>query len=338
MRVLPSFLHGFYHAVEAPTGEYIPERCMAAFTALGMVMEFIAHLVKEEAARSCSVPVELTAVRVGCRGVGRELVSIDISEYGDPLTTRCLRIPFSIYSKTTRLFPPDDGHPPHASAPLFLVPRHESDIRESLLTMRSPELAQRLARRASTAIPAQETGMLRLIEAYDQSRLAEFHRVFYEKDHDPPDRWSESYDRAPYAAIPPCVRVILEDPNDYLLKPEGIDLVVKTFLAIGWHPRHIAGLIRSRYERDFGWGDRWYRESAGTRADFYTRIFAGLVAVGRDELVGFNCRSMQEKDCCLAPDPACNLDAYRHSLLERVRHERLASGPIDRLFLPDEHL
>jgi hypothetical protein len=46
----------------------------------------------------------------------------------------------------------------------------------------------------------------------------------------------------------------------------------------GWHPRHVAGLIRSKFERDYGWGDHWLDYSPAMRADFYVRIFASTAA------------------------------------------------------------
>ena len=39
------------------------------------------------------IPVELTAVEVGPSKHGREMISIDISEYGDPLYSRAVRYP-----------------------------------------------------------------------------------------------------------------------------------------------------------------------------------------------------------------------------------------------------
>jgi hypothetical protein len=70
-------------------------------------------------------------------------------------------------------------------------------------------------------------------------------------------------------------------PNDRLLKPAGIQLVTRVLLADGWHPRHIAGLIRSKFENPiFGWGVDWHDYEPSTRADFYTRLFAGLWATG----------------------------------------------------------
>jgi hypothetical protein len=337
MGPVPDFLRGFYANPIPALEESLSEAHMAAFAGLGLVMEYVAHRVKEQASRACVVPVELTALEVGAGGVGREMVSIDISEYGDPLSTRCLRIPFSVYLKPWRL----NGHNGtdfEHMLPFFLIPRYNMDLFQSLLAMRNPEEARRIARRASTAIPNQEQGMGRLIDAYIQSPLAAFHRFFYQEEHEPSEAWPDTYDRAPLHVLPHCVRHILEQPNELLLKPGGLAQVVRSLLALGWHPRHIAGLIRSKYERDFGWGGRWYRDNAGSRADFYTRIFTGLVVTGLDELVDFNCRSTQEKAFCFVPDPTCDLEAYRNSLLERVRHERLASGPVNGLFLPNQHL
>jgi len=59
-------------------------------------MEFVAHRIKESAAPLYELPLEIAAVHGGpCRSRQRELISIDISEYGDPLHTRMSRMPFT---------------------------------------------------------------------------------------------------------------------------------------------------------------------------------------------------------------------------------------------------
>jgi hypothetical protein len=63
-------------------------------------------------------------------------------------------------------------------------------------------------------------------------------------------------------------------PNDLLLKPAGIRNVTECLLERGWHPRHIAGLIRSKFERDYDWRGQWIDYSPAMRADFYVRIFS----------------------------------------------------------------
>jgi hypothetical protein len=72
-------------------------------------------------------------------------------------------------------------------------------------------------------------------------------------------------------------------------------MVTRTMLALGSHPRHIAELIRSKLERDYGWGSHWLDTDPATRADFYTGVFSGLFAVGRDDLVDFHCQSSKEE-------------------------------------------
>ena len=42
-------------------------------------------------------------------------------------------------------------------------------------------------------------------------------------------------------------------------------------LALGWHPRHIAGLIRSKYARDFGWTQ--LADAILRRVPIFTRAF-----------------------------------------------------------------
>jgi hypothetical protein len=76
----------------------------------------------------------------------------------------------------------------------------------------------------------------------------------------------------------------LENPNDALLRPDFLRQVVAGLLERGWHPRHIAGLIQSKYERDYRWLNLWYVYDAQTRADFHTRVLAGLIRLGRDRL------------------------------------------------------
>jgi hypothetical protein len=113
---------------------------------------------------------------------------------------------------------------------------------------------------------------------------------------------------------------VLLHPNDLLLKPAGIQLITRSLLAAGWHPRHIAGLVRSKFEdAAFQWGSAWESYEPATRADFYVRLFAGLYETGRDSLVDFNCTSNGEKGFCFAVGHGlCQLEPARRTLLERI--------------------
>jgi hypothetical protein len=312
-------LQEFYARPQTFPDEAVEPALGAAFAGLGMVMEYLSHQVLEAARTRCGVPIELTAVEVGPGIRGREIVSIDISEYGDPLSSRGIRMPFSAYLKPLQqrhLL----GEPAVESLPpLFMIPLHEMDERQGLVVMRDPRQAADLARRASVAIPDQSDAMARLILAYDNSRLAQFHRAFSADEHDPCERWPETYDRTPLDPLPACVRILLQQPNDLLLKPGEVQHLVRTLTAFGWRPRHIAGLIRSKLERDYGWGDAWHRRDPSMRADFYTRMFAGLIATGLDELIDFNCRSTIEKQYCPMAQCGINLLGLQAPLRENMQ-------------------
>jgi len=336
--VLPGTLRGTYRDAQPPREETVGLEAGAAFAGTGQVLEYLAHQVLQDPQGRCRIPVQLTEVETSRARRGREIVCLDLSEYGDPLNTRIVRIPFSVYHKPRQRRDTLGDHVVDELPPLFLVPLFEMDERRGLLAMRDPLAAADLARYASVEIPDHSEGTARLAEAYAASSTAAFHRWFYGQEHESPDHWPETYDRTSLDLLPPCARRILVQPNDALLKPAGVRHVVRALLALGWHPRHVAGLIRSKYERDFGWGDKFFRYDAATRADFYTRLLAGLIALGLDELEDFQCEDLQAIGFCTTEQCDGSLGRYRESLLERRRHERLASRPLHGLFLPDEHL
>lgn len=316
---LPDTLVGRYASPHPPENQVIPLELGAAFSGLGMVLELVAHNVIAAVRGACEVSVELTAVDVAPSCYGREMVSIDLSEYGDSLCTRSIRIPYSVYLKPQQQAFSHNGDTTQPFPPFFMIPLHEMNEEQGLLVMRDVGEVLKLARRASVRIPDQSIGTENLAAAYRNSALATFHDAFYATEHDPPAIWSHTYDRTPLESLPPCARHILETPNDRLLKPAGIQHVVRVLMSLGWHPRHIAGLIRSKYERDFGWGEQWYDYDAATRADFYTRIFAGRIATGSDDLDDFRCQSIRAKGYCPLNQCDQDLEPYRQRLLEARR-------------------
>ncbi len=276
------------------------------FNGIALLMEYTAHRIKEISAAKCELPVEITAVHVGAGRTGaREIVSVDISEYGDPLHTRMIRMPFTNYlkPKLTRLA--DEMNLEGTSPALRAIPLHEMDVMGALEVRRQENAVKELASRACVRIPEQPQGTAKLLEEYKLSRLRHFHQYFFSKQHEPPERWAETYDRADMGNVARCVRHIIDDPNDLLLKPAGMQMVTRSLMAEDWHPRDIAGFIRSKFENPVhGWGIDWKNYEAGTRADFYVRIFSGLYETGIDRLVDFNCVSTKEKGFCSHPADA----------------------------------
>jgi hypothetical protein len=332
----PPSLRKIESELHPPNGNAVPVELGRAFAGLGLVMEFLAHRVKQIAAPLTKIPVELTAVEVGASEHGREMISIDISEYGDPLYSRMLRVPFSVYLKPWQQ-PRGFNRDVLVNIPsLFVIPLMGIDWRREIFTMRDPQLTMELAPRVSTTIPDATHGTGRLLTDYWNSKLAEFHESFYSQEQHAAELWPDTYDRQPLEILPACARLALEQPNDLLLRPAFIRRLVRVMLALGWHPRHIAGLICSKYCRDFGW-TQFVNVDPATRADFYTRVFAGLFAAGTDDLLDFNCVSAQEQGTCTLSTCGHNLLNFKESALERRTHDKLAHRPFNRLLLPSKY-
>jgi hypothetical protein len=292
-----------------------------AFAGLGMVLEWVAHLTLLGAADYCSVPIQITAVEVGPGDNGREIVAIDLSEYGDPLHRRHLRLPFSAYLKPRKLIWAIGRERVRSLLPIFQIPLAGMELSTAVTVMRSPEQTRTLARDVSVEIPDQSEGMLSLIAAYSRSALADFHKRFYSVTELEAHRSVARKIASVYGALPHCVRWILDNPNDWLLKPTALQHVVRVLTALEWRPREIAGLIRSRYESDCDWGNTWTRHDPSWRAIFYARLFGGLIATGTDRLIDFNCVSHQEKRYCTNPDCAGNLLPYGTMICNRSNYE-----------------
>jgi len=296
------------------------------FPHLALLMEHFAHLVKTDAAPLCEVPVEITAQHVGPGASGmREMLSIDLSEYGDPLHSRMIRIPYTVYRKPWLSGLIHGMGIQQQVNEFFTLPLHEMDMTQLLKMRHRPQKILSLARRAGVNIPQQERGTARLLDHYLRSPLCAFHRDFYAIPQDHPSQWAEGYGKTPLEMLPPCAAHVLAEPNDWLLKPSGIQLVTRCLLAADWHPRHIAGLVRARFsDPAHGWGALWRDYDPALRAEFYVRLFAGQIVAGLDTGIDFNCVSQQEKQFCWNPC-GCSLDPLRKAL--HARHNPNPATP-----------
>ena len=316
----PELLDACEQRVPPGFGAAIDREMHRAFAGLSLLMEYVAHRAKELAAPLSEIPVEITAVHVGsCSTMQREIISIDISEYGDPIHTRMVRMPFTNYLKPwVNGLARSLGLEGKISA-FRAIPLHEMDVKQALQIRHVDADVRDLAHRATGRIPEQADGTTKLLEEYLSSPLRRFHLDFYAVQHDAKDRWHETYDRTPMDLFPACARHIVTWPNDLLLKPAGMQLITRCLLAAGWHPRHIAGFIRSKFENPaFNWGVDWNDYVPAIRADFYTRLFAGLHATGLDPLIDLDCTSTRDKGFCSLPaGENCSLEPTRQTLLSR---------------------
>jgi hypothetical protein len=299
---LPPGVESYYGRNPPLPGKTVPAEYARAFAGLGMIMEFLTDAVIHEASPLCAIPVTITDVEVEPQQRGRETISIDVSEYSDPLSTRMIRIPFSIYTKTVGL--------KNRKTPLqhlFFIPLNGMTISNAIAVTQSPDEICLLAENTSVAIPEFSGESLQLISGYADSALARFHEYYYAVPQCAPPEWPMNYETADFFDLPPCIKNLLTRPDKKLLRPAALQLVVRALYASGWHPQHIAGLIRSKYESDYDWGEEWQFYNAATRSDFYARALAGAIATGVDRLDDFNCRSIKRKGYC--PEH-CNNNAF----------------------------
>jgi len=282
------------------------------FDGMGRLTEYLAHLVMKEAKGKTNIPVVCTEVAVEPGRKGRQAISLDLSMYGDPIYLRDIRCSFSSYQKH-KFERHRVGNEVSEGTPVMVaLPRRDRDSLLGLLKIRQNfHLAIKYAAEGNTGIPDQSKGFENLIRSYKRSRLYHFHKYFDSEQHDAYWDWAKTYDRLDLDSLPLCVSHALRVPNDHLLQPTNLQILTKVLLGRGWHPKHIAGLIRSKFERDYGWGLLWLNYDAATRADFYVRTFAGLLHDGSVEEGELNCLSHRKKGYCWRPDCGFDLGKYR---------------------------
>lgn len=276
-----------------------------AFDGLGRVMEFLCHDLMRAVGNRSPVPVVFSDIVVGrTDGKASEAVSVDLSAYGDPINMRDIRCPFSTHQKhKVQIYKVGRQIARDVPIQLALPRRPDISLHDLLNSRRNYAAAAELAASGECRLPSADIHFYDRIRAYQQSPLAEFHREYDAAEHDDPKDWPKTYDAVKLSKLPPCIALPLSRPNPHVLQPTHLQNIVRYLTLTGWHPKHIGGLIRSKYERGHGWSEDWAHFDAHTRANFWARLYAGALAVGFDQRTDFNCVSMQQRRLC--PKPWC---------------------------------
>ena len=306
-------LKGKYNSTSVRRIKTVPEEVGLAFHTAGRIIEFICYRLFNQLKDYKGLPVVYSDVSIGNKN--KEAISLDLSMYADPIYMRDVRVPFSVYQKhriyhkfklTTQNIPP------------FVVLVRENNVEqyfnnfeEVVKTRTDIKKVVDLAEKISCKIPDSGDGLDILLEDYKSSHLYKIHKQFDSCEHDDPNIWWRTYDRFETKILPLCVRHCLEHPNDHLLKPTNLQTLTRVLLKLGWHPKHIAGLVRSKYERNYGWGDTWYKYDAASRANFYVRLYSDLILTGIDKEEDLNCWSHYEKGYCWEPNCGFKLENYK---------------------------
>jgi hypothetical protein len=217
-----------------------------AYAGIGLIVEHLAHLILRQVSHRASIPVVFNGTDVEVGQYGRECASLDFSYAGDPLDTRYIRVAFSTYQLhefRSDIF----GSRASALPPMVAVPRANGSFARLVTEARVPAIAARLAARTDTRLPIVTDGVAALLTDYLASPLAAFHDQFHAIEPNPPETWADTYDRVDTRDVAPCVTWPLQEPNDFLLQPAHLQHLTRGLMGAGWHPRHIAGLVHSRY-------------------------------------------------------------------------------------------
>jgi hypothetical protein len=305
---------GYHYVIRAPAGSPLHGALLAlgaagvrasggrqarAHEGAGRLVEHVVHRVLHRLRGRTEVEVKLADVPPPG---GAPFVCLDQSAYGDPVRARYSRCAFSANQKSAV-----QGAAPERPY-AFVVPRGDGTLQDLLRCREDGARASAQAEGARAAIPdvAEAPGLL---EDYDRGPLARFHAFFDRGPAVPRDEWRFTYDTLDPEAFPPCVAVPLAFPNPLLLRPASLRTVCFALWALGWHPRSIAGLVRSKYEHDYGWSPPFSRYDPALRARFYVRILCGALADGLDDPDRFTCQSQRQSGLC---EPArCSAEAQR---------------------------
>jgi len=296
----------------------VPDRDGKAYSGIGRLIEFLCHRVIRQARGESPLEITISDAATGRSPRGREGMSLDITQYGDPLYMRDIRTSFSTHQKH-KVHVKKVGLENGRALPVqATVPRNELSFFELFEIRKDLERAAEYAAQNRTAIPDAGEGWERVLEDYLASPLYSFHREFDAVEQEPPSRWPETYWKLNLDSLPPCAAKALRNAKQELIIPTNLQNICRIFFALGWHPKHIAGLIRSYYKRDLGWYTDWTKYDPQTRANFWARVYCGLLIDGLDSLKDFNCASQAEKGIC--PHPGCgyDLDRLRDAVYRRL--------------------
>ncbi|MCD6413565.1 MAG: hypothetical protein J7L54_05420 [Elusimicrobia bacterium] len=290
-----------YRTVKGRRKKTVSIRHGKAFDAMGRVLEFVVHtVIKELANENYKLPCVITDVSVGKSSGEREALSFDLSMYGDPIYMRDIRCPFSTHQKHKLQWYKVGEKISRDIPPRIALPRRKMTLKELLEKRKKPEEAQKVAEKTSCKFPDFSKQFPNLIEEYKNSKLYKIHRNFDAVEPEEPRDWARTYDTFNTEILPECVRHCLIFPNDHLLKPTNLQNLTRVLMRIGWHPKHIAGLVTSKFSKPhYNWHENWEKYDPATRANFYVRIFSDLLLNDIDGEMDLNCISTKEKGFCI---------------------------------------
>lgn len=235
----------------------------------GRVLEYLSHEIMR--AFHFDKPISICDAKEDC-------ISLDLSQYADPLFMRIIRTPFSSWDKHNMQEPIKSivGEP----KPFLDVVRKWRDFENrNMLHLfylaKDYESAIEYSKKFDGIIPAAGNNVLRLVETYANSKLFKMHRDFDNAERDVSSDKYRSMENNPQ--LSEDFKRMFVRPNDELLKPSNLKKLSEHLIEDGWHPKHIAGLIAAFYTHpNKDWKGFWNKYTPETKANFWARIYTSL--------------------------------------------------------------
>lgn len=261
----------------------VPPKAQQAHKGSALLGHFLVAELIREARRSSRIPVEVS-------DIGEEGVAVDLTtSLLRSIDTSGIGTLGSIYVKpllNEEHFGPEIVR---GSRLLLRIPRtiNSEEVRslEHLISTRqSFSKSIKLLQETGGTIPDGSSGIQKLIEKYQLSKIKKLNDALDSEQGDPPDRWEGTYRN--YNAIAGSNKNLsyaLMNANEEMLKPEVLNYVLNT-LYDQWGGNnniriagHVRTFLRSLYEDPrFNWGSRFLRHySAEQHATGWTTIILG---------------------------------------------------------------
>jgi hypothetical protein len=315
---IPEELMGKYKSTSNRRREQVDDDLALAYDGAGKILEYVYHrILKEKKNNPNILPIHMGDIATENRGFGREGISIDLTSFSDPLFMRDIRLPFSTHQKhKVQKYKVGDEISENIPVQTTLLRIDNMSLDELLYIRRHFSLTANLAKDVNCNIPINDESIQKLIIDYKNDKLYKFHKDFDLVYHDHFTVWNNTYDKFDLNLVPICLRDAIINPNPALLKPTLIKHLTRVFTSLSWHPKHIAGFLRSKYERDYNWETNWGKYDATLRANFWIRIYYGIMYCNLDNLDDFNCSYFQNLGFC--PEKFCGYDLTHYK--ENLNH------------------
>ena len=299
--------------------EPVPADTGYAYERLGRILTYLCHQAVRRVTEHTPLPLTISDVAPGEPNHPRDGISLDLTQYADPVYMRPIRMPFTPHQKHLVHVHTVDSNIANTVKPPIVIPRQEQDLAAVCAISTDMNLAAEYAAETCTSIPHSSKGWIKLFERYQTSILAGFHQTL-DRDMEQLELDRELAKPLPAAdRLPPCLRGALLNPNPWLLAPTNLMAFCFHLRETGYAPAEIAVAIADIYDTDCDWPINWAKYDPWSKALFWVRSYCGLLEDGLMAATSFSCERHQNRGFC--PQPGCGWSIGKPSI--QVRNKKL---------------